>query len=166
MVLQRGPKGESRQVSAQDTSSRVSVHEILCRNCLRSIPANATASPYCRTLLRGETESRFGWLPLSFAAFFALALGATLLFSSTVWRRRFAISKVNSTPQPSKAEIAKTASTDKLVSAAPPSLPPTQSLENSASPLPSPSPPAPISQQAVLAPFRGMLAFQQYEGNR
>jgi hypothetical protein len=153
MVLQRGPAGASRPVSVQDTSSRVSVHEILCRNCLPSIPADATACPYCRTLLGGGTESRFGWLPLSFAAFFVLALRATLLFSSTAWRRRIAIGKVNSTPQPSQAEIAKTASTDKLVSAALPSLPPTQSLENSASPLPSPSPSAQISQQAILARF-------------
>jgi hypothetical protein len=78
-----------------------------------------------------------------------------LLFSSTAWRRRFGIGKVNSTPQPSPAEVAKTASTDKLVSAAPPSLSPTQSLENTPSPLPSPSTPPQISQQATLALFVG-----------
>jgi serine/threonine protein kinase len=154
MVLQRGPAAESRQGSGQDTSSRVSEHEILCRNCLRSIPSDATACPYCRILLRGGKESRFGWLPLSFAGFLALAVAATLLFSSTAWRRRFGIGKVNSTPQPSPAEGAKTASTDKLASAAPPSPSPTQSLENTASPLPS-TIPAQISQQATLALFVG-----------
>jgi serine/threonine protein kinase len=155
MVLPPGPVPESRQVSGPDTSRRVSVHEILCRNCLRSIPADATACPYCRTLLRGGKESRLGWLPLSFAGFFALALAATLLFSSPAWRRRFALGKINSTSQPSPAEIAKTGSTDKLVSAAPPSLSSTPSLENTASPLPSPSTPAQISRQATLARFVG-----------
>ena len=151
MVLQRGPAAENRQVSAQDTSSRASVDEILCRNCLRSIPADATACPYCRALLSGGKESRLGCLALSSAGFFALALAATLLFSSTAWRRRLGIGKVNSTPQPSPAEVAKTASTEKLMSATAPSL----SLGNTASPRPSPSTPAQISEQATLAPFVG-----------
>jgi serine/threonine protein kinase len=155
MVLQRGPAPESRQGSRKATSSGVSVHEILCRNCLRTIPADATVCPYCRILLRGGKERRLGWLPLSFAGFLALAVAATLLFSSTAWRRRFSVGKVNSTPQPSRAQVAETASTDKLVSAAPPSPSPTQSLENTASPLPSPSTPAQISQQATLVRFVG-----------
>jgi len=155
MVLPRGPAAERRQVSDLEASSRVSVHEILCRNCLRSIPADATACPYCRTLLRGRKESRSRWLPLSFAGFFALALAAALLFAPALWRHRFGIGKINSTPRPSPAEVAKTASTDKLVSAAPPSLPPTQSLESTASPLPSPSTPAQTGEQATLARFVG-----------
>lgn len=155
MVLPRGPAAEDRQVSAQDVSGGASVDEILCRNCLRSIPADATACPYCRALRREKTQSRLGWLSLSFAGFFALVLAAMLLFSSTAWRRRFAIGKVSSTPQPSPAEVAKTASTDKLISEAPPSLPPTLSLENTASPRPSPSTPARISEQATLALFVG-----------
>jgi hypothetical protein len=122
-------------------------------NCLRSIPADATCS-YCRTLLRGGKESRLRWLPLSLAGFFAFALGAKpLLFSSPAWRGRFGIGKVNPTPQPSQAEFAIAASTDKLASAAAPSLPPTHSLENTASPLP--SPPAQVSQPATLALFVG-----------
>jgi serine/threonine protein kinase len=155
MVLPRRPAAESDQVWGPDTSSRVSVHEILCRNCLRSIPSDATACPYCRTLLRAGKESRLRWLALSLGGFFALALAATLLLSSTAWRRRFGIGKLNSTPQPSPAEVAKTAPTEQLVSALPPSPPPTQSLENTASPLPSPSTPPQIGQQATLARFVG-----------
>ena len=155
MVLPRRPAAESGRESGPDTSQAVSVHEILCRNCLRSIPADATACPYCRTLLDGGKESRLGWLALSLAGFFALALAAILLLSSTAWRWRSRIGKLNPTPQPSPAEVAKTAPTDKLVSAAPPSPPPTQSLENSASPLPSPSTPAQIGEQATLARFVG-----------
>jgi serine/threonine protein kinase len=155
MVLPRRSAAESHQPSDPGISSKISGHEILCRNCLRSIPGDATACPYCRTLLREGKESRLGWLAPSLAAFFALALASTLLLSSTAWRRRFGMGKFNSTPQPSPAELARTASTDKLVSASSPSPLPTQSFENTASPLPSLSTPAQISQQAILARFVG-----------
>jgi serine/threonine-protein kinase len=152
MVLPHRPAAEGGWVSGPDASQKVSVREILCRNCLRSIPSDATACPYCRTLLK---EGRLGWLALSFAGFFALALAATLLVSSTAWRWRSRIGKLYPAPQPSPAEVAKTAPTDKLVSAAPPSLPPTQSSENTASPLASPSTPAQIGEQATLTRFVG-----------
>jgi serine/threonine protein kinase len=155
VVLQHGNAGGSRPASVQETSSRASAREIPCGNCFRSIPADATACPYCRTLLRGGERSRLRWLLLTCAAFFALAFAAVVLFTSSAWRGWLGISKVNSTPQVSHPEVAKAASTDQPVSAVRRSLPATESSESAASPVPSPSPPVDISQQATLALFVG-----------
>jgi serine/threonine protein kinase len=125
--------------------------EMPCRNCERLIPSDATACPYCRTLLQEKPRSRTPWL---IAGIVGIAAFAVLGFDAVLMLKPGAVNNLSAVAHRwlrSGQDVSRTQAPPAIES--PPVL-------AAASPQPAPIPsPIPMSvdqaQQAVLDKFRG-----------